>query len=122
MLPSLHEGLSIAALEAIRANVPILMSDIKPNLDIGLRENHYFKAGSAEQLAGKLGADLSTYAVGGGFDVSRFDWSEIARETLREVDAVTRGRRPAKNARTPRRSADRISDRDPEAIAVDQLA
>lgn len=91
VLPSYHEGLSIAALEALHAGVPVLLSDIDANLNIGLPRENYFPVGSAEKLTGKLDADLSDYAEGLSVDLSRFDWQEIALATLGEIELLAGG-------------------------------
>lgn len=88
VLPSYHEGLSIAALEAIHAGVPVLLSDIEANRNIGLAPKQYFSSGSAQALAKKLDADPATYVTDDAVDLSRFDWSEIACATLRELKAL----------------------------------
>jgi len=85
VLPSYHEGRSIAALEALHAKVPVLLSDIEANIDIGLPAKHYFKAGSREDLAAKLSEDWQSFG-GQDLDLSPFDWELIARATLNELE------------------------------------
>ncbi|EPX84970.1 Alpha-D-GlcNAc alpha-1,2-L-rhamnosyltransferase [Salipiger mucosus DSM 16094] len=85
VLPSYHEGLSIAALEAIHAGSPILLSDITENLNVGLPDRHYFQAGSIPSLTARLDADPAGYAVDEAFDLTRFDWSQIAARTLDQL-------------------------------------
>lgn len=87
VLPSYHEGLSIAALEALQAGVPVLLSDIRANLDIGLPERHYFATGSARDLAEKLERDFADFAVR-DFDLDRFNWDHIAAQTLAQLDQI----------------------------------
>lgn len=89
VLPSYHEGLSIAALEAIHVGAPILLSDIEANLNIDLPDNHYFRTGSAESLAERLDGNLSAHSVGDDFDPMTYDWTQIARKTLDQIDALT---------------------------------
>lgn len=91
VLQSYHEGLSIAALEAVHAGVPVLLSDIDANLNIGLPPENYFPVGSVEALTKKLDSDLSALAPGAGVNLSRFDWHEIARATLAEIDVLIDG-------------------------------
>ena len=56
---SLHEGMSNAVLEAIQQRVPIILSDIEANRDLGLPRHHYFDPRSAEELAEKIMEALS---------------------------------------------------------------
>ncbi len=91
VLPSDHEGLSIAALEAIQAGVPLLLSDIGANLNIGLPGLHYFTAGSSSELTEKLCGDLSAYAPPPDFDLYRFDWDRIAGATLAQIEGLAGG-------------------------------
>lgn len=54
VLPSSHEGLPIALMEALSYGIPIIASDIPANLEIGLRPQYYFRVGDVEALATKL--------------------------------------------------------------------
>lgn len=90
VLPSLHEGLSIAALEALKADAPVLLSDIEPNRNIGLEDRHYLAPDSVEAWAEGLRGDLSRHAVREGFDSSAYDWDVIADRTLEALDELTR--------------------------------
>ncbi len=88
VLPSSHEGLPIALLEALSYGIPVLASDIPANLEVGLAPAQYFPLGDVDALAGKL------RAVGAGeiaFDspeavradiARRYDWERIAHMTL----------------------------------------
>ena len=88
VLPSYHEGLSIAALEALDVGPPVLLSDIEENENIGLPEQHYFRTGSVDDLSKKLEADFDTYAVPAEFNLSVYDWDRIARLTLKQIDQI----------------------------------
>jgi len=91
VLPSYHEGLSIAALEAIDAGTPVLFSDIEENRNIGLPNRHYFRTGSVDCLARKLQQDFANFAVPGDFDLGAYDWDRIACVTLEQYDQVVDG-------------------------------
>lgn len=78
VLASHHEGLPIAALEALAVGAPILMSDIQPNRDLDLPEQHYFSVGNVDHLRDRLQVSLATPPVA---ELNpRFTWGKIARD------------------------------------------
>ena len=95
-LPSSHEGLSLALLEALSYGVPVVASDIRANLEVGLPTGSYFPLGDTEALAFALRS-----AAADAFDVkasqrrrdlvsARHDWELIADRTLEVMVAVSR--------------------------------
>ncbi|MBV7410313.1 glycosyltransferase family 4 protein [Maritimibacter sp. DP1N21-5] len=79
VLASHHEGLPIAALEASAMGAPILLSDIRPNLDLGLPAHHYVPVGNPAAFAARLTGpwdDLRAQTL-----IERFNWTRIAEET-----------------------------------------
>jgi glycosyltransferase involved in cell wall biosynthesis len=88
VLPSLHEGLPISALEAARFGAPMLLSDIDANLDLGLPSGNYFPAGDADTLTQRLSNADRIPAVDGAALCARFDWDRIAAATLAAYDRV----------------------------------
>lgn len=79
-LPSSHEGLPIALLEAMSYNIPVIASDIPANLEIGLDESHYFPCGNIEKLAERIEAlCLTPHKI--PYDMHLYDWDMIARQT-----------------------------------------
>jgi glycosyltransferase involved in cell wall biosynthesis len=54
VLPSSHEGLPIALLEALSYGLPAVVSDIEANLEIGLSGEHYFPLGNVSLLAERI--------------------------------------------------------------------
>ncbi|WP_241523918.1 glycosyltransferase family 4 protein [Oceaniglobus indicus] len=107
VLPSTHEGLSIAALEAISVGAPVLFSDIEENRFLGLPERNYFPTGSVDGLSRKLGQDFRTFAVPGDFDLDVYDWNRIARLTLERLDRVVVGKSLVRPGHEPAGATDR---------------
>jgi glycosyltransferase involved in cell wall biosynthesis len=81
VLPSHHEGLPIAALEAAGLGIPVLLSDIAANKDIGLPPANYFPVGNIAALHEKLISDHRIFLVGSGAIADRFDWDAVALAT-----------------------------------------
>ena len=87
VLPSLHEGLPICALEAGSVGCPLLLSDIPGNRDLGLPEHHYFTSGNVESLGKALKVPFERYAVAPAM-FSAFDWERISAKTLAIYEEV----------------------------------
>jgi alpha-maltose-1-phosphate synthase len=88
VLPSYHEGLPIALLEAMSYRLPLLVSDILPNKEVPLPEERYFPAGDVERLSEKLAelfeAGISETAKENQQAILRrkYDWDRIAEQTM----------------------------------------
>ncbi|WP_284736028.1 glycosyltransferase family 4 protein [Dongia deserti] len=87
VLPSSHEGLPIAALEAANLGIPVLLSDIRPNLDIELAPTNYFPVGDVDALKRKLLTSYETYRVDRAVIARRFNWGCVS-EATRQVYAA----------------------------------
>jgi glycosyltransferase involved in cell wall biosynthesis len=81
VLPSTHEGLPIAALEAANLGVPVLLSDIQPNLDIELAAANYFPVGDVDALRRKLLANYDGFRVDRDAIARRFNWRNVSEAT-----------------------------------------
>jgi len=108
VLPSAHEGLPIALLEALSYGLRAVASDIPANLEVGLPSEQYFPLGDTAALA-RL---LAHYAVRPLTAVQRaeireatglhYDWMHIARQTMRVYERVLdREPTPAAEGREP---------------------
>ena len=87
VLPSSHEGLPITLLEAMSYGVDVLVSDIPANREVNVPVDcyfHYDEAGSEDALREALEAKLRQPPAKHAYDLTRYDWDVIARET-REV-------------------------------------
>jgi glycosyltransferase involved in cell wall biosynthesis len=88
VLPSSHEGLPIAMLEALSYGLPVIASAIPANLEVGLPAEHYFPLGGVDALAERLrefvGQTLTDEARESRrrWVSERYDWRDIAKRTL----------------------------------------
>lgn len=82
VLPSSHEGLPIALLEAMSYKLPVIVSDIPANLEVGLNNGEYFHLGDIDELAMKLQQNIDNDYHQVAYDMSKYDWDKIADQFL----------------------------------------
>lgn len=82
VLPSSHEGLPIALLEAMNYDLPVIVSDIPANLEIGLDKSVYFKMGDIDELTQKLGTELNRDFKNIKYDMTKYNWDTIAVQAM----------------------------------------
>ncbi|RYD44347.1 MAG: glycosyltransferase [Sphingomonadales bacterium] len=82
VMPSYHEGLPIAALEAASCGARMLLSDIPANLDIALDPANYFPVGDVAALTERLNGDCADFQVDCDAVRARFSWDKAAEDTL----------------------------------------
>ena len=108
VLPSSHEGLPIALLEALSYGLPALASDIPANREVGLAEGRYFPVGDVDALAAAL-----TWACAAPTNetdqaalrarIARdYDWDAIAGRTLALYEAGHAATREPRSTTLPR--------------------
>ena len=96
VLPSSHEGLPIAMLEALSYGLPVIASDIPANLELALPAEHYFPLGDVDALAARLvsfSAQPLTDAARSerrAWVSERFNWDVIAKQTLKIYHSLYR--------------------------------
>jgi glycosyltransferase involved in cell wall biosynthesis len=74
--------LPVAALEAVAAGTPVLLSDIAANLDVGLARENYFPMGDIGTLATALQGEHARFRTDAAEVMAAFDWDRIAAQTL----------------------------------------
>jgi glycosyltransferase involved in cell wall biosynthesis len=88
ILPSSHEGLPIAMLEALSYGLPVVASDIPANIEVGLETSSYFPLGDITTLAAALvrqsqiPQEESVRSARKKWVAEKYDWGRIAEETL----------------------------------------
>ena len=80
VLPSSHEGLPIALLEAMSYGLPVIVSDIPANLEVGLPDKCYFPVGDIDALASRLRVLCDAPVERIDYDMAKYDWDQIAKE------------------------------------------
>ncbi|MDG5491111.1 glycosyltransferase family 4 protein [Psychroserpens sp. SPM9] len=86
VMPSYHEGLPIALLEAMSYNLNVLVSDIPANLEVALDESHYFEVGNIEAISGSI-LNALKHPSKAKIDNSKlilekYNWDTIAEDTI----------------------------------------
>lgn len=81
-LPSSHEGLPIALLEAMSYGVKVVVSDIPANLEVHLDNDDYFHVGDVDALAAKLQKIVDSEVEHVHYDMSKYNWDKIADEVM----------------------------------------
>lgn len=79
-LPSSHEGLPIALLEAMSYQLPVITTAIPANLEVGLDTEQYHEVGDVDALAQKLEATCSRPLERVKYDMGKYDWNRIAKQ------------------------------------------
>lgn len=87
-LPSSHEGLPIALLEAMSYKLPVITSAIPANLEVGLDSSCYHQVGDVDTLAAKLEAIVNKPLQRIDYDMSKYDWDVIAKQVAEVYDAL----------------------------------
>lgn len=82
VMPSYHEGLPIALLEAMSYGLDVVVSDIPANQQVNLPGECYFKTGNISSLASQIKEHLRSEYVIKKYDLSCYDWNHIANQVI----------------------------------------
>ena len=88
VLPSSHEGLPISLLEAMSYDLPVLVSDIPANLEVGLPHEFYFPVGNEEKLVEKLEELIDKTPIKCKYPLENYRWENIAKETIKVYEKI----------------------------------
>ncbi|EKO3373772.1 glycosyltransferase family 4 protein [Vibrio fluvialis] len=88
VMPSYHEGLPIALLEAMSFSLPAIVSDIPANSEVALDANCYFPVGDVSALSHKLAALPEDTHVDYSEYLAKYDWQKIAQQTMQVYQKV----------------------------------
>lgn len=82
VMPSYHEGLPIALLEALSYRLPAIVSDIPANRLPCLPPDDFFHVGDTDDLARKIKQKLANSPQRVDYDLTPYDWDRIAAQTV----------------------------------------
>ena len=88
VLPSSHEGLPIALLEAMSYHLPVIVSDIPANLEVELPDECYYHLGDINALARKLQKNIDADYHQVDYDLSKYNWDHIANQVCEIYESL----------------------------------
>ena len=95
VLPSSHEGLSIAILEALSYGAVVVASNIPANMEVDLNADQYFELGNTNDLANKITMHAGRANSGKRREnlinevSEKYSWAKIASDTLTVYQNLT---------------------------------
>jgi glycosyltransferase involved in cell wall biosynthesis len=82
VLPSSHEGLPIAMLEAMSYEIDVLASDIPANRLSQLSSTDFFEVENIGAMSAAISRKLTEKSTPRTYDLKPYDWDHIAHQTL----------------------------------------
>lgn len=83
-IPSYHEGLPIALLEALSYNLNVLASDIPANTEVPLPKECFFKTGDVDDLSQRISNFMASPVQRNYRQIvtEHYNWDKIAKQTF----------------------------------------
>ena len=90
VIPSYHEGLPIALLEALSYNLNVIASDIPANTEVPLPEESFFKTGDVAALTAKLKQFAGSVEIRNYRKIIEeyYNWDRIAEQTMEVYKSI----------------------------------
>ena len=90
VIPSYHEGLPIALLEALSYNLDVIASDISANTEVPLPEESFFRVGDVQALAAKLKQFVQLTSMRDYRKIVEefYNWERIADQTFEVYKSI----------------------------------
>lgn len=82
VLPTFHEGMPISLLEAMSYNLDVLVSNIPANMMLIRNDESLFNPHDIRELSSKLDSKIQKGLVTKIYDLSDYNWDEIADKTF----------------------------------------
>lgn len=61
-------------------HLPVIVSDIPANLEVGLKKDVYFQVGNIKELTDKLRKNIDQPYLPINYDMSKYNWDNIAEQ------------------------------------------
>ncbi|MFV0467979.1 MAG: glycosyltransferase, partial [Dysgonomonas sp.] len=82
VLPSFHEGLPIALLEALSYDLDCIVSNIPANTQVALPPEDFFDPENVDELSEKIDEKLSVPVRRRRYNLAQYNWNTIAMQTF----------------------------------------
>jgi glycosyltransferase involved in cell wall biosynthesis len=90
VMPSYHEGLPIALLEALSYSLPVVVSDIAPNKEVQLNADCYFPVKNVAALTKAINKRCRLDSQDYSEYLAKYDWHKIASQTVGTYNRILR--------------------------------